>query len=198
MPVVRAKTHSVPAARAKARSGPAARAKVRTLPAARAKARTVLAARAKARSGPIEIVWSGVRRCVPDAAIARAVRASREHGGRPDLAASIVFVSDRTLARMHGRHLGDGTATDVITFDLSDDLGGPLVELYVSADRARQVAARRRVPRARELSLYVVHGVLHACGFDDRSTADRAHMRAAEAAVLSRLGYAADRAPHDA
>lgn len=163
-----------------------------------ARGRTAGAGRAQARSAPIEIVWSGVRRCVPDVALARAVRAAREHGGRPDLAASLVFVSDRVLARMHGRHLGDARVTDVITFDLSDDLGGPLVELYVSAERARLVAARRRVPRARELALYVVHGVLHACGFDDRSAADRVNMRAAEAAVLSRLGYAADRAPHDA
>lgn len=160
--------------------------------------RTVPVVRARTRSAPIEIVWSGVRRFVPDAEVARAVRAARAHGGREDLAASIVFVTDRVLARMHGRHLGDATATDVITFDLSDDLGGPLVELYVSADRARQVATKRGVPRARELSLYVVHGVLHACGFGDRSAADRVHMRAAEAAVLSRLGYVADRAPHDA
>jgi probable rRNA maturation factor len=138
-----------------------------------------------------------VRRYVPDASVQRAVRAARDHGGRPDLAASIVFVTDRALARMHARHLGDASRTDVITFDLSDEASGPLVEVYASAERARSVAARRSVAPRRELLLYVVHGVLHLCGFDDRSGADRARMRLAETAVLSRLGFAVDRAAHD-
>jgi probable rRNA maturation factor len=138
-----------------------------------------------------------VRRFVPDTAVRRAVRAAREHGRRPELAAGIVFVTDRALARMHARHLGDGSRTDVITFDLSDDVDGPLVEVYASAERARAVAARRAVSAQRELLLYVVHGVLHLCGFDDHSAADRARMRRAETAVLTRLGFAADPAPHD-
>lgn len=149
-------------------------------------------------SGPITIAWDGVRRFVPDAEVRRAVRAARAHGGRPDLAASIVFVTDRALARMHSRHLKDASLTDVITFDLSDDAGGPLVEVYASAERARAVAARRSVAPRRELILYVVHGVLHLCGHDDHKASDRARMRDAERTVLSGLGYAPDRAPHDA
>lgn len=133
-----------------------------------------------------------------DAEVKSAVKAARAHGRRPDLAASIVFVTDRTLARMHARHLGDASPTDVITFDLSDDIGGALVEVYASAERARAVAKRRSVPAERELLLYVVHGVLHACGFDDARPVDRARMRVAETRVLSRLGFDADRAPHDA
>ena len=39
-----------------------------------------------------------------------------------------------------------------------------------------------------ELLLYLVHGALHLCGFDDRTAPQRARMRAAEAAVLSDLG----------
>lgn len=159
----------------------------------------VKSARGSARPAraPISIVWDGVRRFVPDGLVRRAVRAAREHGGRPELAASIVFVTDRALARMHARHLGDASFTDVITFDLSDEVGGPLLELYASAERARSVARRRSVASRRELLLYVVHGVLHLCGFDDHSRADRARMRRAETAVLSRLGFAVDRAPHD-
>ena len=40
-----------------------------------------------------------------------------------------------------------------------------------------------------ELALYITHGVLHACGFDDIDDDDRRQMRAAERAVLHALGY---------
>ncbi|MFT7542458.1 MAG: putative rRNA maturation factor, partial [Gammaproteobacteria bacterium] len=62
---------------------------------------------------------------------------------------------------------------------------------------AREVSQRRGVSFERELLLYVVHGTLHLCGFDDHEPEDRAEMRLAEAAVMSSLGYAADTAPHD-
>jgi probable rRNA maturation factor len=63
----------------------------------------------------------------------------------------------------------------------------------VSVERARVEARRRDLSPERELALYVVHGCLHLCGFDDRAPRPRARMRAAERAVLARLGYAAER-----
>ena len=62
-----------------------------------------------------------------------------------------------------------------------------LVDDATLADRARAVAAERGEDAAAELRLYLVHGALHLCGYDDREPAERARMRAAEAAVLSRL-----------
>jgi probable rRNA maturation factor len=102
----------------------------------------------------------------------------------------VVFVDDADLARMHGEWLGDGSPTDVISFDLGEDEPGPVGELYVSAERARAVAAERGLDERRELALYVVHGALHLCGFDDHEPAERERMRAAEAIVLGSLGYA--------
>ncbi|MDZ4773555.1 MAG: rRNA maturation RNase YbeY [Planctomycetota bacterium] len=154
-------------------------------------------ARQQSQGGAIDIAWVGVKAFLPDRAVRHAVEVARAHGKRLDLAASIVFVTDRALAKLHAVALGDPTRTDVITFDLSDDVGGPLVEIYVSAERARGVARRRHVRVERELSLYVVHGVLHVCGFDDSRPADRARMRRAEATVLKHLGFAPDLAPHD-
>jgi probable rRNA maturation factor len=139
-----------------------------------------------------------VVRWVPDAAVRSAVRAARKHGGREDLGLSVVFVNDAHLARLHARHLGDPSRTDVITFDLSDDLGGPGGEIYASAPCARRRARARGVPARRELLLYVVHGVLHLCGFDDRTRAERARMRAAETHVMRALGWSDDVNPHDA
>ncbi len=156
------------------------------------------AVRSKGLSAAVEIAWDGIRRFAPDDEVRRAARAARKFGKRADLGLSVVFVSDAGLARLHARHLGDPTHTDVITFDLGDDLGGPGGEIYVSAACARKTARKRSVAARRELSLYVVHGVLHLCGYDDRTRDDRVRMRAAETRVMRTLGWEDDPNPHDA
>jgi len=143
------------------------------------------------------ITWDVEPELVPDSEAERAVEAALAHGGRAGIDVDVLLVSDATLTDLHGRFLGDSTPTDVITFDLGGG-GGPEAEIYVSVDCARRVAAERGIEPARELALYLVHGALHLCGFDDREDEDRAAMRAAERAVLAGLGYAPDPTPHDA
>lgn len=133
------------------------------------------------------IAWGVRARPISDRAIRAAVRAALAHGGRAEIDVEIALVSDRALASIHGRFLGDPAATDVISFDLGEDDGGPAGEIYVSVDRARAVARERGDPIERELALYLVHGALHLCGFDDRSPRPRARMREAEALVLADL-----------
>jgi probable rRNA maturation factor len=101
-----------------------------------------------------------------------------------------VFVSDAELARLHAEHLDDPSPTDVMAFDLGEEGGGPAGEVYVSVERARAVARERELAPEAELLLYVVHGCLHLCGHDDHEPRARARMRAAERAVLTRLGSA--------
>ena len=113
------------------------------------------------------------------------------------MAIDVVMVDDPTLAALHARFLGDPTPTDVMAFDLGHEGGGPEGEIYVSLDRARAVAAARGADVARELALYLVHGALHLCGFDDHAEAERERMRAAETSVLDGLGYAREALPHD-
>ena len=124
-----------------------------------------------------------------DAEVRSAVEAALEHGGRAGAEIAVVFVDDAGIAELHGEWLGDPTPTDVISFDLGEDQPGPAGELYVSAQRARAVAGEKGLDARRELALYVVHGTLHLCGFDDREPSDRARMRAAEARVLGSLGF---------
>ncbi|MDF1798098.1 MAG: rRNA maturation RNase YbeY [Planctomycetota bacterium] len=138
--------------------------------------------------------------CPVDAAeVARAVDAALEHGGRGGLAVSVVLADDVLMVELHGDHLDDPTPTDVITFDLGEDNqpgGGAAAELFVGVEEARRVAEARGVRWQRELVLYIVHGVLHLCGFDDHTDADSALMRTAERAVMDALDYESDDAPH--
>jgi probable rRNA maturation factor len=139
----------------------------------------------------VRIAWaSRLRRPrgLGDARIRRAAEAALAHGRRPDLELGIVFVDDPDLCRMHAEWLDDPTPTDVITFDLGSDLEGPAGELYVSTERARAVARERGLDVVGEHLLYVVHGALHLCRFDDRDPRDRARMRAAERKVLAAIG----------
>lgn len=147
------------------------------------------------RGAPAQVAWTVPGpRLLSEAEVRAAVAAALEHGRRPGLVVAVVFVSDTELARLHGRYLGDPSPTDVMAFDLGepglrrgDD--GPGAELYVSVERARAEARARDLAPEGELALYVVHGCLHLCGHDDLRPGPRARMRAAERAVLARLGY---------
>lgn len=143
----------------------------------------------------------GIRRSVAervasDTAIRAAAVAALAHGGRPTLDVDVILVSDRALAALHAQFLGDPSPTDVMAFDLGAEGGSPGAEIYVSVDCARRVARTRGVSAERELLLYVVHGALHLCGFDDHSGGERKRMRAAEARVLGALGLPPDTGPH--
>jgi probable rRNA maturation factor len=147
------------------------------------------------RGAAVEIAWRVRGRLLGDAEVRRILRAALRHGRREGLALAVVFVGDAALARLHGRWLSDPGRTDVITFDLSDRFS-QAGELYVSATAARRVGRERGVGARRELALYLVHGALHLCGFDDRAARARAKMRRAETAVLRALGYPDDPLPH--
>jgi probable rRNA maturation factor len=145
----------------------------------------------------VEVAREANCRELTDRDIESAASAALEYGGRPEFALTVVLVDDPTLAELHSRCLNDPSVTDVMSFDLSDEVSGPVGEVYVSVDRAREVAKRREVTVSRELTLYVVHGTLHLCGFDDIDDEDRLAMRRAESVVMERLGHHPDPLPHD-
>lgn len=90
------------------------------------------------------------------------------------------------MAQLHGRFLKDPTATDVITFDGDPDVDSA-GEICVCPDVAAHYSAEHRVDFPRELALYVTHGYLHLCGFDDTDAKKRKRMRAAELAAMKIL-----------
>src|SRR5262249_2489941 len=90
---------------------------------------------------------------------------------------------DREIARLHGEFLGAREPTDVLSFLIDDT-----AEIAVSVQTAARCARRHRSTLRAELALYVVHGVLHLCGFDDTDARSRLRMRAAEPAGLEALG----------
>jgi probable rRNA maturation factor len=61
-------------------------------------------------------------------------------------------------------------------------------EIIASAEMAEQMAAEGHWNTDSELLLYVVHGLLHICGYDDLSAPEKAVMRTRERCILDSLG----------
>lgn len=118
----------------------------------------------------------------------RAVRTVLTGEGVTDAEISLAFVDDVTSARVNQQFLKHAGPTDVITFPWSNPQAKILEgELVIGCKIARRIAKERRHNWNAELALYVVHGVLHLCGYDDKSKAARKAMRGREALYLDRL-----------
>jgi probable rRNA maturation factor len=87
------------------------------------------------------------------------------------------------MAGLHGRFLEDPTSTDVITFDGDKD-ADYAGEICVCPDVAAKYAADHELDFSKELALYIMHGYLHLCGFDDTDANKRKRMRAAEGTAM--------------
>jgi probable rRNA maturation factor len=61
-------------------------------------------------------------------------------------------------------------------------------DIAIGAEVAKVQAAERGHPVGAELVLYVIHGCLHLCGYDDRTDRSAADMRAKEREYLTKLG----------
>jgi probable rRNA maturation factor len=117
------------------------------------------------------------------ALLRRVVRAALEYGGAPQMPVSLLLTDDAEIAGIHDRFLGDASPTDVISFAIDG-----AAEIVVSVETAARCARARSHALAAEVALYVVHGILHLCGYDDGRPRARARMRRAERDVLAALG----------
>lgn len=142
-------------------------------------------------SGSIRVEVSDTQSClsIDRAAIAHLTRSVLQGEGVESALISLAIVDDATIHELNRRHLGHDWPTDVITFRLSDlDDLELSAEIVLSAEMAATTALAADVDAQAELSLYLVHGLLHLCGYDDQSPSDRAAMRGREASVLEREG----------
>jgi probable rRNA maturation factor len=119
--------------------------------------------------------------------VARTVLAGEN---RADYEISLAFVDNPTSHRLNKQFLDHDEPTDVLSFPLSDPAAKKLAgELVIGAEVALAQAQTMGHAVDAELSLYVIHGLLHLCGYDDKGTAAVKEMRARERHYLGILGY---------
>jgi probable rRNA maturation factor len=120
---------------------------------------------------------------------------SAEHREHAEI--SIALVDDTAIHVLNRTHLAHDWPTDVLSFPFADADDRVLAgELVISAERAVAAAAENGLDPQKELALYVVHGLLHLCGYDDRTEADARLMRERQDQIISGEGLTHTRAPH--
>jgi len=120
---------------------------------------------------------------------------------------SITLVDNAAIHSINREHLQHDFATDVISFQLDwrhperdspgkqpqDRSAGAHIEgdVIANVEYAAAEAGRLGWELQSELTLYVIHGMLHICGYDDLTAVEKQIMQARESVVLRQLGHSA-------
>ena len=125
------------------------------------------------------------------------VRAVLREEGVSEAEISLAFVDNPAIHQLNKRYLGHDEPTDVLSFPMSDPGSKRLTgELVIGAELAQIEAESRGHDVQAELALYVIHGLLHLCGYDDKLPSDAQKMRERERHYL-RLFDLPDISPND-
>ncbi|MEG1542184.1 MAG: rRNA maturation RNase YbeY [Victivallaceae bacterium] len=109
---------------------------------------------------------------------------------------SIRFVSEEEMCDLHLRFFNDPSSTDTISlpmdFPTSEKtdfhvLGEVFINPQAAIDFLNSRKTRKKFDLYKEITLYLVHSVLHLCGYDDVNHNDRKTMRLKESEILNLL-----------
>ena len=98
-----------------------------------------------------------------------------------------IFMTDEALLKINIEHLNHDTYTDIITFDNSDGRGEIESDIFISLERVEANAATFNTTFENELHRVLAHGLLHLCGYKDKTKKDAALMRQKEEESLAML-----------
>ena len=106
--------------------------------------------------------------------------------------ATIALVDDETMTGLNRKFRRKNKTTDVLTFPADDSYfapgakGRPLGDIVISVDQARRQAADEKHSLATEVRYLILHGILHALGYDHET--DKGEMNALEVEVRGAVG----------
>ena len=97
-----------------------------------------------------------------------------------------IFCDDEYLHKLNVEFLDHDTLTDIISFDYTM---GSLIsgDIFISIERVKENAKKFSQTLDNELNRVIIHGILHYCGFKDKSEEEKATMRAEEDSCLAIL-----------
>lgn len=104
-----------------------------------------------------------------------------------EVSLNIVFCTDEELLEINKNFLQHDYFTDIITFPIEETNDYLEAELYISVDRVRDNSNTLNITFEKELYRVMVHGVLHLCGYKDKSDKDKVEMRSKEDFYLAGL-----------
>jgi len=97
-----------------------------------------------------------------------------------------IFCSDAEILRINQSYLKHDYYTDIITFDYSegDKISG---DLFISLETVKTNSEKFKTNFDEELRRVMIHGILHLCGCDDKTSAKKKIMREKEDDALRLL-----------
>lgn len=99
---------------------------------------------------------------------------------------NLIFCSDEYLLKMNIEYLQHDYYTDIISFDYCEE-DRILGDLFISKDRVLDNSIQNNVSFMSELQRVIVHGVLHLCGYKDKTDEESKIMRQKEDYYLSNI-----------
>ncbi len=98
---------------------------------------------------------------------------------------SFNFCSDGFILELNNNALKHNYYTDIITFELNNKNENIEGDIYISVDRVKENAKILKESFTDELHRVIIHGVLHLCGYKDKSSKESKKMREKENYYLS-------------
>ncbi len=102
---------------------------------------------------------------------------------------NIILVDDNSIIKLNQEFLNRNTTTDVLSFNLADDINHHFVEgeVYANIKQIQRQAEDYEVSFREELYRVLIHGLLHLVGYDDQSAKERQIMIEKEDSYLALL-----------
>lgn len=100
-----------------------------------------------------------------------------------------IFCSSASHIEMNRTYVGHDYYTDIITFDYCDLEGRGVVsgDIFIDHDTVADNAQQLGTDPAEELKRVIIHGILHLCGYKDKTNEEAAQMRSKENFYLARF-----------
>ena len=111
-----------------------------------------------------------------------------EHFNKKPGDIAYIFCSDEEILRINKLYLNHDYYTDIITFDYSDKdrVSG---DLFISLETVKTNSEKFKTEYEEELHRVMIHGILHLCGYEDKTSAKQKIMHAMEDEALKKLKY---------
>lgn len=91
-----------------------------------------------------------------------------------------IFCSDEHVLQVNRDYLQHDFYTDIITFDQSEDEDKLEGDIFISVERVADNATQLGISPDNEMRRVLAHGLLHLCGYGDKTNEEAAQMRAKE------------------
>lgn len=98
---------------------------------------------------------------------------------------SYLFCDDEKILEVNKQYLDHDYYTDIITFDQSEEAGIIEGDIFISIDRVKDNAKEMNTSFEDELHRVIIHGVLHLCGYRDKTPVEEKLMRKKEDECLT-------------